>query len=1150
MAQRIQHKRSSILGKRPAEQYLEPGELALNTNASDPGLFFETNNGEIAKAGPTSIGPQPPMSEVGYGPGESWYDTGNGTLNLWVPALNKWMPIASPLFGGSITAIFVGSEFPQATDDLSNDGYARPFVSLNRAMIEVARRSILRGRPDDAFNARFSIFLLPGKNVAYNEPGLTFSEFEAQTSVFVEDQALSQKQLAQFNPASGGVLVPRGTTIFGLDLRKTLICPTYYPVWTRNAYENEPETLASRSSILKWTGNSYLTSFTFRDKVGDSTVTEIAGQSFEVAVLRTLRPHGFRTLVTSLEDENEILDGDRVTLTYPDGISRFYDGVPTLPQGEYFAEPLDAYRLRLRKVQTGLAVLRNELPDAPVPGATPSLFLNLTVTLGTAHRLTAIEYANDVELDALYDKVQRAFSTLSYSGTASNAEVSTGETIIVASTPETPNIETNSVENSSPYVFNVSLRSQWGMCGMSVNGTGVGGFKSALSCNFTVVSVNNDPDVYEVYDDEEWKPLRTAYAESIGFPISETTREQALNYLVRTVKTDDIRFFYRSALDIQGQDGKSSGLVSELSDTRHYATMASDGGFVQIVSSFAIGLAVNYWTKSGGEIAVTNANSNFGGVALRAEGFSGIGTTGGALAPDTGFTIQGVRRPALITEKMVTDSTVKRFINTRIVGATNTTLTLQEPFYGPTILPYTLRDLTYIYVQDTRNGTEYRAQIDGSGSGPVTQDGFVITVVDTTNQIDAALVGGLDPQFLSLPYIKRFQDTRSPIDRQYSLWVQNTSQFHRPPQTQFILRFAEKPQTGVSNLVRPNTQLDPGLKGGWNHVFQVTDARTKREGDNPNGIEPLITPVVGTESYYVTIAQVDGFRPWVSVASNGYADDQPIFYANGQYSTYNGRLFYPQTNDLASGALKLPPNDDLSVWTRSKNFEVCAPIDETWYGAETLSEVVEDTYLSAYPDNATYPRGLQYELPDMVVNNVIDEDDGTPTLGIVTGGIVDPAKYDPWWSPSKMSMARLLRLLGFEYAQIDTMLRPQLWSDRNLPTASMPAVSGAGYALSTGTWPVEFNRPSVIRCGNHTWEWCGYINYTKGLPQYQTTQLSLRERFDFMQTALWGGQVYSTGTNEKGEYVFSGKTVAAGTGEVLLNTNLPLVPAPLPAPMG
>jgi len=654
--------------------------------------------------------------------------------------------------------------------------------------------------------------------------------------------------------------------------------------------------------------------------------------------------------------------------------------------------------------------------------------------------------------------------------------------------------------------------------------------------------------VYEIYDDEEWVSLREAYAESVGLPVSETTREQALNYLIRTVKTDDIRFFHRSAFDIVGQDGKSSGLISDLSDTRHYATKVTSGGFVQIVSSFAIGPAVNYWAQSGGEISVTNANSNFGGVALRAEGFHGIGTTGGALEPDRGFTVLGVRRPAIVTQKMVENNTVRPAINSRIISATNTTLVLQEPFYSPTILPYTLRDQTYIYAQDTRDGTEYRARINGES--PVSQDGFTISIVDTTNQIHTAIIGGLNPDFLSIPYIKRFEDPRPVIDRQYSLWVQNTSQFHRPPQAQFIMRFAERAEAGVANLVRPNTQLDPGAKGGWAHVFQVTDARTKHEGDNPNGIEPLITPVVGTESYYISLGLIDGFRPWVPTADNGYADGVNIPYASGQYSTYNSRLFYPQTNDLASGAQKLSPNNDLSVWTRSKNFEFCSPIDEAWIAAEGLTTVAEDPYTSAYSENATYPRGIQYELPDLVLNNVIDEDDGTATLGIVTAGVVNAVKYDPWWSPSKLSMARFLRLMGFEYAQIDTMLRPQLWSDRNLPTSAMPSVSGSGYALATGTWPVEFNRPSVIRSGNHTWEWCGYINYTKGLPQYQTTQLSFRERFDFMQNALWGGQVYSTGTNERGEYVLSGKTVAAGTGDILLNTNIPLVPAPLPAPMG
>ena len=65
MAQRIQNKRSSLPGKRPDGSYLEPGEIALNTNSSDPGLFYELSDGSIAKVGPTSLGPNPPTTEVG-----------------------------------------------------------------------------------------------------------------------------------------------------------------------------------------------------------------------------------------------------------------------------------------------------------------------------------------------------------------------------------------------------------------------------------------------------------------------------------------------------------------------------------------------------------------------------------------------------------------------------------------------------------------------------------------------------------------------------------------------------------------------------------------------------------------------------------------------------------------------------------------------------------------------------------------------------------------------------------------------------------------------------------------------------------------------------------------------------------------------------
>jgi hypothetical protein len=93
MAQRIQNKRSSLQGKRPDGSYLEPGEIALNTNASDPGLFFESNDGSIIKVGPTAIGDTAPVSEVGYGKGEMWLDTSGASNILKVWDGTAWLTV-------------------------------------------------------------------------------------------------------------------------------------------------------------------------------------------------------------------------------------------------------------------------------------------------------------------------------------------------------------------------------------------------------------------------------------------------------------------------------------------------------------------------------------------------------------------------------------------------------------------------------------------------------------------------------------------------------------------------------------------------------------------------------------------------------------------------------------------------------------------------------------------------------------------------------------------------------------------------------------------------------------------------------------------------------------------------------------------------
>ena len=80
MTVQILTRRSILSSDRPFPSRLGVGELALNANASDPGLYFaDSTQATLIKAGPISVGSTAPNSSpVGYTSltkGESWLDT-------------------------------------------------------------------------------------------------------------------------------------------------------------------------------------------------------------------------------------------------------------------------------------------------------------------------------------------------------------------------------------------------------------------------------------------------------------------------------------------------------------------------------------------------------------------------------------------------------------------------------------------------------------------------------------------------------------------------------------------------------------------------------------------------------------------------------------------------------------------------------------------------------------------------------------------------------------------------------------------------------------------------------------------------------------------------------------------------------------------
>lgn len=167
--------------------------------------------------------------------------------------------------------IYVDPNALDSTDSIENTGTsaARPFKTLQRALIEAARYSYLPGLNNDKFG-NTTIVLYPGDHLIDNRPGFIpngasfltragavtsdFDQFSLKTNF---DITSDNNELYKLNSVHGGVIIPRGTSIVGMDLRKTKIRPKFVPDPTNNTVD--------RSAIFRLTGACYLWQFSVFD---------------------------------------------------------------------------------------------------------------------------------------------------------------------------------------------------------------------------------------------------------------------------------------------------------------------------------------------------------------------------------------------------------------------------------------------------------------------------------------------------------------------------------------------------------------------------------------------------------------------------------------------------------------------------------------------------------------------------------------------------------------------------------------------------------------------------------------------------------------------------------------------------------------------
>jgi hypothetical protein len=158
-------------------------------------------------------------------------------------------------------------------------------------------------------------------------------------------------------------------------------------------------------------------------------------------------------------------------------------------------------------------------------------------------------------------------------------------------------IETDTVSGASPYIFNISLRSVYGMNGMLADGSKASGFRSMVVAQFTAISLQKDDRAFVKYN-----PTNRDYTDALTLTREAGTTLSGNSSSTGTVYHQDSLSIYRSGWE-----------------TSHIK--ATNDAFMQIVSVFAIGFNKHFDAQSGGDMSITNSNSNFGQISLTSSGF-------------------------------------------------------------------------------------------------------------------------------------------------------------------------------------------------------------------------------------------------------------------------------------------------------------------------------------------------------------------------------------------------------------------------------------------------------------------------------------------------------------------------------------------------
>ena len=816
-------------------------------------------------------------------------------------------------------------------------------------------------------------------------------------------EELRINRLSDYNPTSGGLVVPRGISINGVDLRKVRVRPMYVPELTPGSDVAQ----TNRTYLFKVTGGTYISLITFTDN-----------QQFS-------RTH---STVTSIGYASEAEIKGVGETSYYTKIQSLFGGIDNWG------------------VEKSISAVSAET--------------------------TIVAPLADSKEDRSQDKEENQTGVASPDFQVNAVPAYPGPALLSASEGGTTGYyklpDVNSTRSSSPYVFNCSVRSIFGLNGMWIDGSRVSGFKSMVCAQFTQVSLQTDPDCFE-------NPSSEYYLD----PPRNKNEDGGKRY--RSCSADEFKY-------------------------RHWGFRASYDAQVQLVSCFVIGNADHFISESGSDLSITNSCSDFGDISLRARGYKDAAfSQDGAVQKGTylGTRITQIIPPIPLSYNTLPDGrdpTLEDIsVNTGIVIDYDQTLKYVVGASTEGETPAEMR----IYIRNANSQSPYTL------TNPPSAADIGLGQFSYTRKIgDGAyeLAGGTERKNRNRIYVNGFARGGDAVLYAGDMVVgsaDTTAGFDK-------LDDRSKVFTWDETAVDLDDDGNIITQGYW--YFKVNTSTIEEELVDADNDGYLLKKFDFAFQYKVVTP--DTIEEEVNQSLDFMFDKSPIKLIRGADRRIEKERVYKLVFEgfLRSEGVRRPQAYYILEKQPGVEGGAINAGDELANDPLVITQV--QTYNSYYKIPEDSQAGIANEGKFMayVVQGSVARDvftgDFIPTLNADEPELTE----DPSNSITKIAMNFMRTRPSVEYSV--SALGPSV---NPILISTTQRTLGRGFL-------VETRRPSVIRASGHTWEWTGYLNYDTSFPAFQGDPLEQDFALGKIIVEETAGRVYATGMNEEGSY-YLGTTV-------------------------